>query len=99
MTILRGNISGDVGGGPAGVIPAANVTVDTTLFTNILGAGDISVQAALNTIDASVFPLLEGTVNPNGSVVGNYGQSYIDTDTLFFYRCTSKPSGTAWVAM
>lgn len=42
-------------------------------------------------------PTLSGAGNPNGVTAGSFGQSYYDTGSGVFYKCTSNPSGTAWV--
>jgi len=40
--------------------------------------------------------ILTGSVDPNGTVTGNFGQTYRDTAHGIWYRCESNPTGMVW---
>lgn len=42
-------------------------------------------------------PMLNGAGNPDGLIVGLYGQDYQDTNTDIIYKCITNPAGTDWV--
>jgi len=63
-------------------------------------------------VDAEVYPSvplfggssggpipISGVGNPNGTVIGQFGQTYMDTSNSLFYKCASLGGGTSWMTI
>jgi len=103
MTIRAGNFIGQLTTAQITNLPEEDRRTKNFVYDTVTGElrayatdGEAFPSLVWATTGAGV-PMLDGSGNPDGLVVGLYGQDYRDTDVDIIYKCISDPSGTDWV--
>lgn len=82
------------------VVPDLTALVPPRTNADVLPIDVVSSNILTRTLSSSggsaAASALTGAVNPNGVVVGVFGQEYYDTVAGLWYICHSNPGGTAW---
>ena len=76
-----------------------NFVWNTTTLLLLAYATDGEAFPSLVWGGSGAFVMIEGIVNPNGTVTGFYGQKYRNTVSGIIYICISNPTGTAWTVV